>query len=41
MPESTHHGEKPLRVLQVVTELLGIRIGLSHFASGKALHGDE
>src|SRR6266487_4041913 len=32
-PESTQHGEKLVRVFQVVAELLSGRVGLSHFGS--------
>jgi hypothetical protein len=41
MPQSTHHGEKLVRIVQGVAELLRSEIGLSDFRSGEALGGNQ
>src|SRR5712691_12286115 len=40
-PESTQHGEKLVRLVEVFTELPSIRVRLSHFGSGIAFHGKQ
>jgi hypothetical protein len=40
-PQSTQHGDKLVRIVEVFTELPSIRVRLSHLRSSIAFHGKQ
>src|SRR5215468_6014043 len=41
IPESTQHRKKLVRIVQVLTELSSVGVGLANFTSSIALHGKQ